>query len=160
MRKLFALLLVVFLFGGSAMAFAFWDQLETTSEEVEIGIGEGVVISVSLDDYAEGNLIPEDAVLKDGDVKEVELEFTVTLSSIDLDEILDLEVSVINLAINGDTNLAHVVDVPVPTGLTIENDPVEVKLTVKLNMPADEAEYDLVKNQNITFDVEFNATRQ
>ena len=160
MKKLFALLLVVFLFGGSTIAFAVWDQLETTSDVVEISVGEGVVISVTLDDETEGNLIPEDAVLKEDDVKEVKLEFVVELDQDDLEETLNLKAIVQNLKIDDSDTNADLVNVDVPEDLTIKNDEVEITLTVTLEMPEDSDQYEAIKNQNITFDVFFEATRQ
>ena len=160
MKKLFALLLVVFLFGGSTMAFAWWDQLETTDENITIGVGEGVTISVNLDEQTQGSLVPNGVVMKTNDITEVEVKYTVNLDSNDINEALNFDVSVINLEIGGLDTYKSLVDIVVVSDSTIQNESVDVTLTVTLNMPSNQTEYDAIVNQNITFDVQFNATQQ
>ena len=160
MKKLFALLLVVFLFGGSTMAFAWWDQLETTDENITIGVGEGVTISVNLDEQTQGSLVPNGVVMKTNDITEVEVKYTVNLDSNDINEALNFDVSVINLEIGGLDTYKSLVDIIVVSDSTIQNESVDVTLTVTLNMPSNQTEYDAIVNQNITFDVQFNATQQ
>jgi len=160
MKKLFALLLVVFLFGGSTMAFAWWDQLETTDENITIGVGEGVTISVNLDEQTQGSLVPNGVVMKTNDITEVEVKYTVNLDSSDINEALNFDVSVINKEIGGSDTYKSLVDIDVVSDSTIQNESVDVTLTVTLNMPSNQTEYDAIVNQNITFDVQFNATQQ
>ena len=161
MKKILALLLVVLVFSGSALAFAWWDNLETTEEDVTIGIGEGVTISVDLDEKTDGNLVPSGVVMKEDDVTEVEIDFIVTLDSTDLVDPLDLNVTIDNIEIGGSVANANLVNAEVKTNPgTIQNAPVTVVLTVTLNEPTDETEYDAVANQAITFDVTFEAEQQ
>lgn len=156
MKKLFALLLVALVFGGSALAFAWWDQLET-DETVTVPIGEGVTISVSLEDQTAGNLIPSGAVEKPGDVYSVDIEFEVELD-MDISAALDLVVTIDNIEIGGDDTYASLVNATVSTNPgSIQNDPVTVIITVTITMPANQTEYNAVANENITFDVTFKA---
>ncbi len=158
MKKLLLAFAIVLMFGGSALAFAWWDNLETTENDVTIGVGEGVTVSVNLDSQTAGTLVPAGAVPKTGDVTEVVVAFTVSLDSTALQNPLDLAVVVDNVLIGGETTNAGLVNTVVVNPGTIQNTPVEVTVTVTLDEPASEAIYDLIKNQDITFDVTFTAS--
>lgn len=159
-KKLVFALLVVALFGGSALAFAWWDQLETSQDDVTISVGRGVTISVNLDEQTTGNLVPSGVVLKTGDVTAVDVEFTVSLDSSDLIDALLLNVSVDNILIDGVDTHAGLVNVAISNPGTIQNTSVEVVITVTLSMPSDQATYDAIANKAITFDVTFEAEQQ
>ena len=156
MKKLVGVLLAVFIFGGSALAFAWWDQLET-DENVTIPVGQGVTISVSLDEQTTGNLVPEGVVLKTGDVESVVIDFDVSLDSSDLVSALNLSTTVSNIEINGDDAHAALVTTVVSGATSIQNDTVTVIITVTLDEPGSQAAYDAIINQDITFDVTFLA---
>ncbi len=159
MKKLLGVLLIVFVFSGTAFAFAYWDSLEANDNDVTVGIGEGVTLSVNLDQQTDGVLVPSGVVMKTDDVTEVEIEYTVSLDRTDLVSALDLAVVVDNIKINNDTTHAGLVSVTPDNPKSIFNDSEIVTLTITLDMPGDESAYDAVNNQNITFDVTFNATQ-
>lgn len=159
-KKIGAIVITLLLIGGSIIAFGYWDRL-TADEEVTIGIGEGVTISVDLDEQTEGVLVPAGVVMKEGDVDEVEVEFTVVVDSPeDILNALDFDVTVTNIQIGGSTEHANLVNTSITAPTTIQDDPVEVTITVTLDMPGSEAAYDAIKTENITFDVTFTATIQ
>ncbi len=158
-KKLSIITIALFLFGGSTLAFAWWDSLET-AETVEVGIGEGVTISVDLDEQTDGVLVPEGVVMKDDDITEAEIDFTVILDRTDLVEELDLLVTIDNVEIDGDDTNAGLVGTSISNPGIIQNDPVEVTITVTLDEPVDETQYDAVANKDITFDVTFEAQQQ
>ncbi len=158
MKKVLAIVLLLFTFGGSAYAFALWDDLDQ-STDVTITVGEGVTLTVNPETFSDGNLIPEGAVQKAGDVTEIVITFTLNLDQVVVEE-LDLAVTVENLLINNDATYAGLVNTVVVSPTTIHNDEVTVTVTVTLSEPADQTEYDAIKNQNITFDVTFLATEK
>jgi len=158
-RKLSAVVLLLFLVAGSATAFAFWDNL-TDETDVTVTVGEGVTLSVTPDTFSDGNLVPEGVVLKDGDVESIEIEYTVSLDQ-DILNALDLNVTVSNKLINGSADNIGLVNIDVnPSTTTIQNSDVTVTVTVTLTEPSTQAEYDAIINGDITFDLTFEATQQ
>lgn len=160
MKKILALLLVVLVFSGSALAFAWWDNLETSENDITVGVGEGVTISVNLDEQTSGTLVPEGVVMKTGDIDEVIIDYTVSLSRSDLVNPLDLIVTVDNLQVGGEIAHTGLINVDVTNPGTIHNASVEVTITITLDEPGDEAAYNAVANEDITFDITFEAQQQ
>ena len=159
MKKFIVAALLLLMVGSTSLAFAWWDSLETVENDVTIGIGEGVTISVNLDKQTTGVLVPSGVVLKTNDVTSVDVEFTVSLDRNDLLNELDLAVVVGNIQIDGSTDNASLVNAEVSTNPgTIKNSSVDVVITVTLDMPGSQAIYDVIKDQPITFDVTFTAT--
>ena len=156
MKKLLLAFAIVLMVGGSALAFAWWDRLEAENN-VTIGVGQGVTVSVNLDEQTTGNLVPTGAIMKTGDVNEVDVEFTVSLS-VDPEQLLNLNVATSNVLIGGEPGNAGLVNTSVTNPGTIQNVPVTVIITVTLNEPANQTEYDDIINQNITFNVTFTAS--
>ena len=166
MKKLFALLLVVFLFGGSTMAFAWWDQLETTDETITIGVGEGVTLQQSVDDSLDVDevLVPSNVVQKTNDVNEVVFTYTVELDlGSDVTSKLDLAVNVDNIKVGTELMEDSFVNVDYTnlfTDFTVTGQ--EVTITVSLDDVDDvdennEPTYN-IQGEDITFDVTFTAT--
>ncbi len=159
-KKLSVIAIVLFLLGGSVIAFAWWDSL-TADEDVTIGVGEGVTISVNLDEQTDGVLVPAGVVMKEGDVTEVDVEFTVNLDDTeDIIAPLDFIVTITNVEIGGEAIHAGLVNTSISASETIQNDPVEVTITVTLDMPESEVAYNAVATEDITFDVTFEASIQ
>ena len=152
--------LTIFLGGTTAAGFAWWDSLEDSENNVTLPIGEGVTLSVNLDEQTDGSLIPEGAIEKTGDVTEVDVEFTVELNTTDLANELDLSVVVSNIQIGGEDTYASLVNTNVNAPSTIFNSPETVIITVTLDEPVDQTEYDAISNEDITFDVTFEASAQ
>ena len=159
-RKIGVLVLFLVLIGGSAGAFAWWDSLETTENDVTIGVGEGVTISVDLDTQTDGNLVPDGVIMKTEDITSSAITFNVTLDRTDLEEELELLAEVNNIEIGGSDKYASLVTANVDNPETIQNNSVVVTVTVTLDKPADQTEYDAIKNSDITFDVTFTASQQ
>ena len=159
-RKIGVLVLFLVLIGGSAGAFAWWDSLETTENDVTIGVGEGVTISVDLDTPTDGNLVPDGVIMKTEDITSSAITFNVTLDRADLEEELNLQAEVNNIEIGGSDTYAELVNASVDNPGTIQNDSVVVTVTVTLDEPADQTAYDEIKNSDITFDVTFTASQQ
>ncbi len=159
-RKIGVLVLFLVLIGGSAGAFAWWDSLETTENNVTIGVGEGVTISVDFDTQTDGNLVPDGVIMKTEDITSSAITFNVILDRTDLEEELDLLAEVNNIEIGESVTYASLVNVSVDNPGTIQNDSVVVTVTVTLDEPEDQTEYDAIKNSDITFDVTFTASQQ
>ncbi len=153
-----ALLLIV---GGSSVAFAWWDSLDVTEEEITIGVGEGVTLNVSSSNDFNDVLVPAGVVSQEGQVQSYELTYTVNLDR-DIDETLNLSVSALNKAIDGDTELGdNYVNVLITHDSTIQNDDVIVTVIITLDMDEnDAADVANVVLKDITFDLEFIATQQ
>ena len=164
-KVLFAVLAVV-LFGGSALAFAWWDNLSDTSGTITIGVGEGVTIQASTADVLNPaeKLVPEGVILKTGDVTSVVFEFEVELTQdTDLLAALDLDVTITGLLVGGVDTYNQYIDIDIVVAPeTIFNAPVTVTITVTLDMDSETptAAVEAVQNQDITFNVTFTASEQ
>lgn len=157
-KKLFAVLAVALVLGGTVMAFAYWDNLQQKQNET-IEIGNGVTLQVAAVAVApEGKvLVPAGVVMKANDVDEVVLTYNVKLDEAAL-EALHLSVVASNIKIGGSDVNADLVNVEIALGSATVNDAnVLVTVTVSLNQPATVAVYDVIKNQSITFDLTFSA---
>jgi len=159
-KKLSIFAIALFLLGGSTLAFAWWDNLEDTEEDVEVGVGEGVTLTVDLEEQTEGDLVPEGVVMKEDDITEVDVDFTVTLDQDDLVDPLNLNVDITDKEVGGDADGADLVNAAIDQPETIQNEDEDVVITVSLDEPENEDEYDAIAKQDITFDVEFEATQQ
>ena len=162
MKKFVIAALLLLMVGSTTLAFAWWDSLQTEENDITIGIGEGVTISVSLEEHITGNLVPAGVVQKTGDVTEVVIDFEVSLSPSELVSALNLSAVASNIAIGGDTDLAQYVSVVRSGATTIQNDVVTVTFTVTLLMDENtpSAAVSRAQKSDITFDVTFEATQQ
>lgn len=163
-RKLLALLVLFVVIGGSAGAFAYWDNLSVDDADNSITIGNGVDLSFIESVGATANLVPAGVIVKAGDVTEVVYTYNVSLNET-LAAPLTLNVTVDGFAINGNTTLGSAlvnsevtVDAVVSTtGAINGGSPTVVTVTITLLEPATEADYLLVANQPITFNVNLTA---
>ena len=158
MKKFLVAALLLLMVGSTSLAFAWWDSLETTENEVTVGIGQGVTLQVNLAPQATDKLVPVGAVSQPDQVDEIVLTYNVNLDRT-IEEELDLEVEVKNIQIGNSSDNAGLVNVAIGNPGSIENDPVTVTLTVTLGMPGSQAIYEAIKTQNITFDVTFTASQ-
>jgi hypothetical protein len=72
---------------------------------------------------------------------------------------LDLDVVASNIQIGGSTVNAGLVSIVIELGApVVNNTDVLVTVTVSLNAPATVEVYNVIKNQDITFDLTFTAT--
>ncbi|MFP4286956.1 MAG: hypothetical protein ACLFRI_04595 [Candidatus Izemoplasmataceae bacterium] len=155
-KKLLGLFLLLFLIGGSGVAFAIWDDLEEV-DTVTVGIGEGTTLAVNLDTQTSGTLVPNGVLLKSGDVESVVIEYTVELDQTVIAP-LDFTVNASNVEIGGDTTYANLVNILIVADSTLGNTAGTVTVTVTLTEPSTTAEYDAIINEEITFDLTFTAT--
>jgi len=157
-RKLSAVVLLLFLFAGSATAFAWWDTLDrSASEEVTIGVGTRLSLDASTQS-AEGNLIPLSANLKEGDVQEVVFTYTLSLDET-ITGTLPFSVDVNALEVGGVANPFNLVDVDVNTPTEIGNDAITVTITLTILDPSEtdaEDAYEAYAGKDITFTVDFS----
>lgn len=158
LKRILLVLLIAVLFGGTAMAFAYWDNLEQQQSET-INIGDGVTLTVSAvaEAPAGSYLVPAGVVLKANDVEEVVLTYNVKLDQAALSA-LDLSVVASNVAIGGSTTNASLVNINISqASATVNDTDVLVTVTVTLSQPDTLEVYNLIKNQAITFDLTFTA---
>ncbi len=158
-KKLFAVLAVALLLGGTVLAFAYWDNLQQEQSEI-IEIGNGVTLEVAAVAVAPAGkvLVPAGVVMKANDVNQVVLTYNVKLDEAAL-AALNLSVVASNIKIGGSTVNADLVNVAIALGsATVNNANVLVTVTVTLDQPDTVAIYDVIKNQSITFDLTFAAT--
>jgi len=161
LKRFVFVLAILLIVGGSSVAFAWWDSLDVTEEEITIGVGEGVTLNVSSSNDFNDVLVPAGVVSQEGQVQFYELTYTVNLDR-EIDETLNLSVSALKKAIDGDTELGdNYVNVLITHDSTIQNDDVIVTVIITLDMDEnDAADVANVVLKDITFDLEFIATQQ
>lgn len=160
-RKVFLLIpmLLLSIATLSVVTYAFWNSLQT-SKKVEVPIGDGVEIVVNLSSQTSKSLVPLGQALQPGQTESVVITYNVILSEETVNA-LDLSVSYSDVKINDSTLNTGLVNINIdPEATTINNSNVVVTVTVTLTEPADQAQYDAIKNQPITFTLTFTATPQ
>jgi hypothetical protein len=159
-RRYWPFVLIFVLALVTVFSYAYWDSLEKSDDIDDITIGEGVTLSINKVVVFEGTLVPEEAVLKEGDVTEVVYKYTVSLDK-EISKALNLDVECTNKAIDGNEALGHLFTVTITPDLptTIQNSPVEVTVKVTLNAPTED-EYDQIAGQQLSFTLNFTASKQ
>jgi hypothetical protein len=173
-RKLVIGLLVILAVAVSGFTFAFWagslsgdDAVE--SNTVTIGTGEAVTTQVTLGASQDtGVLVPAgraDDSVEGNAVEVVVFSFVVdwndTVSNDSFDgDLGSIGVVVDNIEINGSTTNAGLVNTLVggATEVELNGATATVTVTVTLTEPADQATYNAVAGQPITFDVTITVT--
>ncbi len=160
-KRLIVVLAVLFLlFGSTTIAYSYWDNLQQSDTDITVSAGHGVSLNVSVNSAlpAGVHLIPAAAqVVKANDVQQVNFSYDVNLSEA-LASDLTLTVTPQNVLIGGSSTYASLVNIVVtPASTAINSTTVVVSVTVTLSEPADQTAYDAVKDQNITFDLLFEA---
>jgi len=161
LKKLSILAIALFLFGGSTFAFAWWDDLETTDSDIEIGVGQGVTLEIDALDEAEDNLVPASAVEQEGQTDEITLTYTVSLDT-DVDEALNLTTEIGDKSFNDDALNDDVINIDINQDEdTIENESVDITLTVTLSDDEDDYTEDVSDyfEANISFNATFTASQ-
>lgn len=176
--KKLGFILVIFAFLLSiGTAFAYWagtlkSATKTDNNNIDIGYAEEVTTEIDLTKImqTEGSLVPEDRTDVSGPnaVEQIDLEFNVRW--------LDTEnqtqggtftgallVVVDNIKVNNDIDpisaLLNFGITYTPTHtITLNGDPVKVIIEITLTEPGSIAEYNAIKEANITFDVVFTVT--
>ena len=162
MKRIMFVFLMALLLGGSAFAFAWWDNLED-SQNVSIGTGEGVTLEVALGtDEGADKLVPAGVVPQPGQTESYVLTYDVTLDN-EITGDLTLDVVASDILVNGSTDLSSYIDVDIADDNegTIGNETVVVTVTVTLTIDSGDPEADIeaLKNADITFDLTFTAAQ-
>ena len=160
-RKLLLMLVITLMFAGTGVAYGYWDNLVVEENDVTITVGEGVTLTVSVKDaIPTGVLVPSGAVLKTGDLTQVQFTYNVKLDKTVLTD-LDLTVVASNIQINGSSTNASLVNIVITddNSAKVNSTDVVVTITVTLSEPSSLAVYNAVYNQDITFDLTFTATQ-
>ena len=159
-RRYWPFVLIFVLALVTVFSYAYWDSLQESDDIDDITIGEGVTLSINKVVDLEGTLVPEEAVLKEGDVTEVVYKYTVSLDK-EILEALNLVVECTNKAIGNNEALGDFFNVTItPNSTTIQNSSVEVTVKVTLNAPATKAEYDQIAGKQLSFTLNFTASKQ
>ena len=158
-RRYWPFVLIFVLALVTVFSYAYWDSLQESDDIDDITIGEGVTLSIKKVVDSEGTLVPEEAVLKEGDVTEVVYKYTVSLDK-EILEALNLVVECTNKAIDNNEALGDFFNVTItPDSTTIQNSSVEVTVKVTLNAPATKAEYDQIAGKQLSFTLNFTASK-
>lgn len=162
-RRYWPFVLIFVLALVTVFSYAYWDSLQESDDIDDITIGEGVTLSINKVVDLEVTLVPEEAVLKEGDVTEVVYKYTVSLDKDDKEilEPLNLVVECTNKAIGNNEALGDFFNVTItPDSTTIQNSSVEVTVKVTLNAPTTKAEYDQIAGKPLSFTLNFTASKQ
>ena len=178
LKKLSFIFVIALLLGGSAMAFAWWDNLEATESGQELEIGQGVRLTVADQTTSgQGLLVPAGSFYASGADYTTTYEFTYDLSleegalaeGFDADLIVTLE----NLALDGgafadtlftlDINGEEVKDPGFTHTFTAvfddETHTYQVVLQIALkdhpDSSLDSSDYEAVAGKDLTFDISF-----
>lgn len=161
-RRYWPFVLIFVLALVTVFSYAYWDSLEKSDDIDDITIGEGVTLSINNVVVLEGTLVPEEAVLKPGDVTEVVYEYTVSLDKvISEEEELNLVVECTNKAIDNNDALGDFFNVDItPKSTTIQNSPVVITVKVTLSGPIPKDKYDQIAGKQLSFTLNFTASKQ
>ena len=158
-RRYWPFVLIFVLALVTVFSYAYWDSLQESDDIDDITIGEGVTLSINKEVDLEGTLVPEEAVLKEGDVTEVVYKYTVSLDK-EILEALNLVVECTNKAIDNNEALSDFFNVTItPNSTTIQNSSVEITVKVTLNAPATKDEYDQIAGKQLSFTLNFTASK-
>lgn len=159
-KRILAVIALVLLFGGTTLAFGYWDNLATSQTDQTVVIGEGVTLTVAAGVHADDTkvLVPSGVVMKANDVTSYVITYSVALDTAAVTD-LDLDVTASNILIEGVSTYSSLINVNVSAPATINDTAATVTVTVTFTgEPADLAAYTAVATGDITFDLSFTAT--
>jgi len=160
LKKIIAALLIAVVLGGSAFAYAWWDNLAKTEEET-LTIGSGVTLEVAAVATAPVGkvLVPESVVLKANDVESITLTYNVKLDQTAINP-LTLTVSASDILIAGSATNAGLVNIDITQASpTVNGTDVLVTVVITLTEPTTVLIYNAIINQPITFTLSFTAAQ-
>jgi hypothetical protein len=161
-RRNWPFVLVLVLLLVTVFSYAYWDSLQVTDTPDNIIIGKGVTLSINKNVTASGTLVPEGAILKDGDVTEVVYVYTVSLDN-QAAEDLDLTVTCTEKKIDDNAELDDLFNVNIALSADKVNadSPVTVTVTVTLKAADEisEDQYNLINNKGLSFTLNFTAAK-
>ncbi|MBI9009991.1 MAG: hypothetical protein JEZ05_08160 [Tenericutes bacterium] len=155
-KRILAVLALLLLFGGTTLAFGYWDNLAQSDNGNQVVIGKGVTVVLNESITPTGNLVPDHAsvLVKTGDVTSLVYNYTVRLEEATTED-LDLAVSVDAIS----NPLLNVVVTSNPGTISMDGVTVTtVVVTITLDLPSDLAAYNLVAGETLTFDLTFTAS--
>lgn len=162
----FILILILLLTYLTASTFAIWDKLTKSNNEI-IEIGTGTILTKQVKiDGRNGKLVPKTCVLGPEDVHEVIFQYELKLSKETVKD-LDLDVKIVNVKIGGRESLGKYViietfginnnELVFQEQFVVNKNGTTVVLKICILEVDDQQIYELIKNQQITFDVVFTA---
>ena len=121
-KKISIVVIALFLFGGSTFAFAWWDDLETSDDNITIGVGEGVTLEdVAAADFGNDSLVPSGVIEQEEQTDELANTYTLNVNSEnEITDSVDLEITIDNVS-TGAVDFADQVEFEV-TGSAISVD--------------------------------------
>lgn len=161
-NKLLSSILILFVVFGLGLSIsAVWDVLSKRDDNNNVTLSDNVELVVSETVGNTGNLVPESAVLKEGDVTSVTYTYVVSLDKTkQLQNALNATVAVENVKIDGSDTYSDLVNVVISNeSFTLAEDEVTVTVTISLNEPENMDQVNAIMNKTISFDVLFNANK-
>jgi len=156
-RKLvLAFIVMLFAFVSTVgVTYAWWNMLtHTESEQVELGEGDTIIVSETL--AGTGILIPVGQTPTGSEVTEVIFTYDVSINIEALEAgTTTLSVSAENVLIGGDSTHSALVNFSITGPTELTETPGTITVTVTLTEPTDQATYEAIKNQIVTFDLVF-----
>ena len=159
-KKFTIVLVALFAFAGTVSAYGWWDSLQEsqTDQTITIGRGTDLVVTVNASAEAGKTLVPDEALLGIDDVKSYTFTYDLVLDK-QLVNDATLTATVSNIEVGGVANPLDAINIAVSydTQAINQDSTVVVTLTVTMDNPVDQAHYNQLANQEITFDVTFEA---
>lgn len=159
-KRIIALVIIAILFSGTGFAFAYWDDF-TKEETATLNIGYGVALIVEAEaTVPEGKiLVPPGESVRVNDIEEVVLTYIAKTDQ----EIMDglyLLITVDNILIGSQSTYSDLVNINIEqSSNTVNNSDVLVTITITINEPSSYEIYSQIMNQNISFQLTFEATK-
>lgn len=161
LKSVLSIALVLLLIAVTGLTFAYWDKLtKDENPTIDLGQGKEIVVDVIVGS-TEDKLIPTGMVLGTGEVDEVVFTYNVRLDQ-EVKEDLNLTVkeSNVKIGVSEDEAINGLVNIDIALeASTINNTNILVTVTVTLDEPITEPQYNAVINQPITFTLTFTASR-
>lgn len=172
-RNLVIGLLVTLLVAVTGATFAFWasglnvTQASDDAISITVGTGDTVTSTVSTNDptVTTDALVPTTITPGAGETNEIVITYNVTWAEVGSNNgfdgtAYDLEVSVNNLLVGGVADSYDLVNAVVggATSVTLDGSAAVVTVTVTLDEPLNQTQYDAVAGKTITFNVSFSVT--
>ena len=155
-----SLILVVILFGGTSVAFSYWDNLQQTENVSNVSVGEGVTLELDiLATVPNGKvLVPVGKAQTSDSVEEIVLTYNVYLDK-QTNNDLDLTVISSNILIGGSSDHSDLVNIDISKASDFVNDSeILITVTISVDAPTSQEQYDAIKNQAVTFTLTFEAS--
>lgn len=159
-KKIFVtILLVIILFGGTSVAFSYWDNLQE-SYDASVSVGEGVSLKLDVEAKApEGSvLVPLGKNYVTNSVDEIILTYNVYLDMNTTND-LNLDVYASNVLLGGSNEYSNLINIEITQESDfVNNSEVLISVSITVTDPQDYQTYQAIVNQEVTFTLTFEAT--